>query len=132
MARVIKARGTCPRLQVGAVLVTPMNKLAAVGYNGAPTLMPHCIDEGCILEGSHCVRAVHAELNAILNTQLRQHGMTLYTTHYPCSRCMAALCQIGVKRIVYGADYRNTDETLVPELAKRLRIELVSWKEMIR
>lgn len=47
-AKLYAERGTCPRMQVGAVFVRD-NRPLAVGYNGAPAGMPHCTDVGCDL-----------------------------------------------------------------------------------
>jgi len=60
----VAQRATCPRAQVGAVIVKD-NRIISTGYNGAPAGEPHCIDEGCIMENNHCQRAIHAEVNAV-------------------------------------------------------------------
>jgi dCMP deaminase len=36
-------RGTCDRLQAGAIIVKD-NFILSSGYNGAPNNLPHCID----------------------------------------------------------------------------------------
>lgn len=41
---------------------------------------------------------VHAEINAILNKNVKES--TVYVTHPPCSSCMGAMIQAGVKRVV--------------------------------
>lgn len=130
VAQLMKTRGTCPRAKVGAALASADNHLLSVGYNGAPTKMPHCTEEGCIIENGHCVRAVHAELNAILNLRMPSPGATLYTTHYPCTRCASALAQIGVVRVVYAANYRVDEEAMVPQLMETLGIELVNYQSL--
>jgi len=92
---------------VGAVLVLAGN-IAATGYNGAPKGLPHCDLHGCDLDlGGHCVNAVHAEINTIVQTTLRPQGGTLYVTTLPCRRCFGALVNAGVTRIVYASDYSD-------------------------
>ncbi|MCG9895204.1 MAG: cell division protein DedD, partial [Fimbriimonadaceae bacterium] len=67
IAHLVKTRATCPRRQVGAVLVRE-RRILATGYNGAPAGIPHCpiqgpeLDwpDGCMRAG-HCIRALHAE-----------------------------------------------------------------------
>ena len=59
-------RSTCPRAQVGAVIVDPtVNRILATGYNGALSGESHCSEIGCLVEDGHCQRAIHAEVNAI-------------------------------------------------------------------
>ena len=48
IANVVAQRGTCPRRQVGAVLVRD-DTVVATGYNGSQAGQPHCDDVGCIL-----------------------------------------------------------------------------------
>lgn len=44
VAHVIAKRGTCSRLQVGAVF-SREGRIVSAGYNGAPAGMPHCVHE---------------------------------------------------------------------------------------
>ena len=111
IAKIVATRGTCDRLQVGAVLVKN-NRIIATGYNGAPPGMPHCDGpEGHQMENGHCIRTVHAEENCILQAAvmggMSTVGATLYTTHSPCHHCFKAVTTAGVKRIVAGADYQS-------------------------
>jgi len=64
-ALVISTRSTCNRLSVGATLVRD-KRIIAAGYNGSVSGDDHCLDEGCYLVDGHCVRTIHAEMNAIL------------------------------------------------------------------
>lgn len=74
IAKEIASRSTCSRAAVGAV-ITRNNRILATGYNGAPKGEPHCLDEGCIIKDDHCVRASHAETNAI--NQAKDHVINL-------------------------------------------------------
>lgn len=106
VAMVIAMRSTCPRLRVGAVVVSPDQKIVATGYNGAPSGMPHCDEVGCLVgpTGS-CLRAVHAEVNALLSAGDRARGATVYVTASPCWSCLAAAVTAGVTRVVYRRKY---------------------------
>lgn len=109
MARLAATRATCPRLQVGCVLVRD-KKMLVTGYNGACKGQPHCIDVGCMLIDGHCLRSVHAEANAIIQAAL--HGVTTanstaYVTHHPCVHCEKMLINAGVVRVVYLNEYRD-------------------------
>ena len=111
MAIAAAARGTCPRLQVGAILVRD-RQIIATGYNGSIHGAPHCTDVGCIMDGGSCIATVHAEVNAIISAARNGHATsfsTAYVTHNPCLNCYKALHQAGVKRIIYGTMYREVD-----------------------
>ena len=64
-ALLIANRSTCKRAKVGAVLVKD-NKVISTGYNGSVSGTEHCIDHECLVIDGHCVRTLHAEVNAIL------------------------------------------------------------------
>lgn len=64
IAKDVASRSTCPRASVGAVIVKD-NRILATGYNGALPGSPHCTEVGCLMENDHCIRAVHAETNAV-------------------------------------------------------------------
>lgn len=103
LAEVVAKRSTCPRRHVGAVLVRD-RRILATGYNGAPPGFPHCTEQGCLMKDGHCVRTIHAEVNAILQAALHGvtvRGSTLYTTATPCLNCAKMLIGAGVTRIVY-------------------------------
>ena len=95
-ALLISNRATCNRAKVGAVLVKD-NKVIATGYNGSVSGTDHCLEDGCLMVEGHCVRTIHAEVNAILQA---------YVTHFPCLNCTKQLLQVGCKRVVYIHQYR--------------------------
>ena len=94
-AALLASRSTCKRLSVGAVLVRD-KRIIAGGYNGAVSGDDHCIDEGCYLRDGHCVRTIHAEMNAILQCArfgMSTDGASLYVTDFPCLQCTKRLVQ---------------------------------------
>ncbi len=110
-AVLLSLRSTCTRLEVGATLVKD-KRIIAGGYNGAVSGDVHCIDEGCYVVDGHCIRTLHAEVNALL--QCAKLGISadqseIYVTHFPCLNCTKALLQAGVKKIHYLHDYRNDE-----------------------
>jgi dCMP deaminase len=112
LAKLVAARSTCTRAQVGCVLAKG-NRLLAIGYGGSAPGEAHCTDVGCLMgETGGCVRTIHAERNALLSA--RDHGVnvrgsTAYVTLSPCAPCFWALRDARVGRIVYLERYRKAD-----------------------
>ena len=124
IAREVATRSTCDRKHVGAVIVRGKTILAT-GYNGSIRGLAHCDDAGHKMENTHCVRTIHAEANAIV--QSARHGVRLedseiYVTASPCYDCFKLIANTGINKIYFGDFYR--DEQIM-EHAKELGIELV-------
>ena len=101
----VRGRSTCPRLKVGAVVVKD-NRIKGTGYNGSPSGMDHCDDVGCMMRENHCVRTIHAEVNALLECSPEERkGATIYVTARPCAECSKLIINSGIKRVVYAQDY---------------------------
>lgn len=104
----------------------------ASGFNGSPAGLPHCTEVGCLIDGNHCVRTIHAELNAILLAA--RHGVplvgsTAYITTRPCIRCLNALIQSGVSSIFYLQPYPSDDFKEASALAKIAGVHLAQRKK---
>jgi dCMP deaminase len=129
LARQAATRSTCLRRQVGAVLVQNRSHRGS-GYNGAPAGIDSCLDLGeCLMRDGHCIRAVHAELNLILQTDMREReGATVYVTDFPCWRCANFLANSGIAEIVYSRPYHR-DVSEVQELMQRAGITLRRFDE---
>jgi dCMP deaminase len=120
-------RATCDRKHVGAVIVRDRSILAT-GYNGSIRGAPHCNDVGHLMEDNHCVRTVHAELNAI--AQAARHGVridqaTIYVTVSPCWPCFKVIANAGIHRVAFGEFYRDDR---IYEAAKQAGIVLDELK----
>lgn len=92
IAVAVSQRASCPRAKVGAVIVDRDHRIVSVGYNGAPSGSKECIEVGCEIINGHCVKAIHAEENAIYNAYdsgqyERLRGATMYTTLSCCPSC---------------------------------------------
>lgn len=124
IARTVATRSTCSRKFVGAVIVRDRTILST-GYNGSIRGMPHCDEADHMMEDGHCVRTIHAEMNAII--QAAKNGTAIeraaiYVTASPCWNCFKAIANAGIKRIVFGEFYRDQR---IFEVARSLDIELV-------
>jgi len=107
IAAEVAQRATCPRAQVGAVIVKD-HRIISTGYNGAPAGEPHCIDVGCFMENGHCQRAIHAEVNAVCQAAkfgLSVDGATLYyydslERDESCHNCIQVMKAAGIAEFV--------------------------------
>ncbi|RLE35189.1 MAG: deaminase [Acidobacteria bacterium] len=102
-------RSTCPRKHVGAVIVRDKSILST-GYNGSIRGAAHCTDVGCLMEGGHCIRTVHAEANALVQAAshgIRLEGAEIYVTASPCFDCFKLIVNAGIRTIYYGEFYRD-------------------------
>ncbi|TYR82347.1 ComE operon protein 2 [Priestia megaterium] len=108
-SHLLALRSTCERLAVGATIVRD-KRIIAGGYNGSISGGVHCADEGCYIIDNHCVRTIHAEVNALLQCAkfgVKTEGAEVYVTHFPCLNCCKALIQAGIKTVYYANDYKN-------------------------
>jgi dCMP deaminase len=116
MARVWAKNSYCKRRQVGALLVKD-RMIISDGYNGTPSGFENeCEDEN----GQSKPYVLHAEANAITKVAKSNNsseGATLYITDSPCLECAKLIIQAGIKRVVYGDEYRMTDGIILLEKA---------------
>ena len=127
-AILLSMRGTCKRLSVVAILVRD-DRIIAGGYNGSVSGDVHCIDEGCYLVDGHCLRTIHAEMNAILQCAkfgIPTSGAEIYVTDFPCLQCTKSLLQAGIKKIHYLRNYHN--DPYAVSLLKKKNIEVEQVK----
>jgi dCMP deaminase len=136
IAQTVLERSTCLRRHYGAIIVRN-DEIVATGYNGAPRGRANCCELGyCVREQMkipsgeryELCRSVHAEANAITKIARsgnNSDGATLYVTDSPCIECAKLIIQAGIKRVIYGRQYRLTDGE---DLLRRAGIE-VSYLE---
>lgn len=121
MARIWAENSYCRRRKVGA-LVVKEKMIISDGYNGTPSGFENiCEDEDFVTKPY----VLHAEANAITKlarSSNNSDGSTLYVTAAPCIECSKLIIQAGIKRVVYGEEYRLKDGI---ELLKRANIEVI-------
>jgi dCMP deaminase len=123
VAMLVSERATCPRMHCGCVLVRE-KRILSTGYNGSIPGDEHCEDAGCMVVDNHCVRTIHAEMNAVLQCSI--HGISTagaiaYVTNMPCTNCSKALITAGIKEVVIFSDYHDT---LAEEFFKKAGVNL--------
>jgi len=106
IAKLVALRSTCSRAQVGAVLVYN-NRIVATGYNGSPPGEAHCIDIGCLIHEGHCIRTIHAEMNALLHLEHNYSRLIMFCTHEPCKDCFKHLYSVGVREFYFINLYKD-------------------------
>ena len=120
MARIWAENSYCKRRQVGALVVKD-HMIISDGYNGTPSGFENvCEDEMNVTKPY----VLHAEANAITKlarSSNNSDGATLYVTASPCIECAKLIIQAGIKRVIYGEQYRLTDGI---DLLKRANIEV--------
>ena len=127
IAEQVATRGTCNRKQVGCILVRD-KRILATGYNGSITGTSHCDDVGHLMENDHCVRTVHAEINALAQCSkygIACDGATAYINTCPCWGCFKALINAGVKAIYYRDPYKPENIEHVWDTAESLGIPII-------
>lgn len=151
IAETFGTRGTCPRAQVGAVIVNDQRHILSHGYNGAPPGMPHCEDIGCgggVVPGpvlasdivkqelqkleefpNGCTRTVHAEANAIVYAAAQGvplYGSTMYSTHQPCHECAQLIIAAHIALVIYKEPYRLVEGL---KLLEESEVEVMKYNE---
>lgn len=125
MARTWAENSYCERRKVGALLVKD-NMIISDGYNGTPSGFENvCEDENNVSKPY----VLHAEANAITKIARSNNssdGSTLYVTASPCMECSKLIIQAGIRRVVYGEEYRITDGI---DLMRRVGIEVTKLEE---
>jgi len=125
IAREVARKSTCIRRQYGAVLVKN-NVIISSGFNGSPDGEVGCCNAGeCRREKNEDCKAVHAEINAIINADPeKRKGAVLYLAGMengkplwnvqPCELCLRVLRNAGISRVV--SNWRNDDLAKTPGL----------------
>ena len=121
MAAIWAENSYCKRRQVGALVVKD-NRIISDGYNGTPSGFENICEDDSNVTYPY---VLHAEANAITKlarSYNNSDNATLYVTDSPCIECAKLIIQAGIKRVVYGRDYRLSDGI---DLLRRAGIEVV-------
>jgi dCMP deaminase len=134
----VAGRATCDRGKSGCLIVKE-KRILTTGYVGSPMGAPHCDDVGHELNdvihpdgtaSKHCVRTIHAEMNAILQAArigIPLEGATLYCKMTPCYTCAKNIINAGIKKVIARYDYHQGARS--KQIFKDAGIEFVLWNE---
>ena len=135
-AEVFAYRSTCLKRKYGAVIVKD-DVVISTGYNGSPRGFENCCEIGTCPrmerdmhqgEGYGICRAVHAEMNALLNCSRQQTiGADLYLTGInpadnsvhkakPCPLCARAIIQAGIRNVYLRTGEGENHYSVVPTM----------------
>jgi dCMP deaminase len=115
IAFLVAERSTCLRRKVGAVAVKD-KRILCTGYNGAPSGLAHCLDQGCLREMMNIpsgqrhelCRGLHAEQNVIIQAAVHGialNGAQLFCTTQPCLICTKMLINCHFTKIYFAQGY---------------------------
>jgi dCMP deaminase len=137
------------RLHVGAIVVKN-DRIISIGYNGMPAGWDNNCEKKVYLDSSKLNQdcgyvyleedglayelktkkeVLHAETNAIAKLARSNEsglGADMFITHAPCLDCAKLIYQSGIKRVWYGAQYRDSTGT---EFLRKSGIEVEQLDE---
>lgn len=131
-----KVRSPDTSTQHGCIIVDQSNKPIGQGYNGYSkgiddSKMPQTRPE-------KYPPILHADENAILNSNQSLENATMYISGTPCIHCWAQIIQKGISRVVFGpvgfhkeSKYNDLDPRTNPVILDMLEnhdIEIVQWE----
>ena len=121
MARTWAENSYCQRRKVGAILVKDQ-MIISDGYNGTPSGLENLCEYENNVSNPYVLHAEANALTKVARSNTSSENATLYVTASPCLECSKLIIQSGIKRVVYGEEYRIMDGV---ELLKRAGIEVV-------
>jgi len=131
IARLIAMRSKDPNTQAGAVIVDENNVIVGLGYNGFPR---GCSDDTLPWErtGDFCdakyAYVVHAEANAVFNSNKPTRGCKAYCTLFPCNECAKIIIQNGITEVIYAED-KYHDEKIWQASRKMLEMAGIKYTQ---
>lgn len=143
MAFTAAQRSECLDKQVGCVIVDKYRRIIGTGYNGFPAGAKNPCEHVCIKEQGKPCGMVHAELNAMLYTDMSK-AETIYLTLPPCQDCLKHIRNTPVTTVVMPMSFKGTPKAKeigalayfvdpgLPKPAKAKSLELVEVFHKIR
>jgi deoxycytidylate deaminase len=92
--------------------------------------MEHCDTIGHMMEDNHCVRTIHAEVNAIAQAArngVAIDGASMYVNVLPCWNCFKQIVNAGIKEIYFGEMYG----AIKPEMVQACENNTIKLEQII-
>ena len=121
MARIWAENSYCERRKVGALVVKD-KMIISDGYNGTPSGFENICEDDNNTTKPYVLHAAANAITKLARSSNNSDGATLYVTASPCLECAKLIIQSGIRRVVYGEDYRLNDGI---ELLRRANIEVL-------
>ena len=108
MARIWAENSYCKRRQVGALVVKD-KMIISDGYNGTPSGFENICEDDNNATKTYMLNAEAHAITKLARSENNSDGATIYITASPCIECAKLIIQAGIKRVVYGEQYRLED-----------------------
>ncbi len=130
-----KVRSPDMSTQHGCIIVNKDKHPTGQGYNG----YPRGVDDNKMpkTRPEKYPPILHADENAILNSDHSLKDATMYITGPPCVHCWAQIIQSGITRVVYGPIKSTSPQSkhikddpnnqLIQDMLENQIIEVVEW-----
>jgi len=112
--------GQCPRASVKCIVLDKHATLLGTGSNTLPDCLGECTcntdDADTMVRGSNTCRAVHAEVNAVM--EAARNGFSpdeiyyVVSTRPPCKNCLSVLMKTSAVFIVAPDNYPDRDSSM--------------------
>lgn len=133
MAHLIAMRSKDPNTQAGAVIVDENKIVVGVGYNGWPRgIKDESLPwerQGDLVDTKYAY-VVHAEENAIYNSNKSTKGCSMYCTLFPCNECVKTIIQNGIKEIVFASD-KYHDQPIWVAARRMLDLAGIKYRQFV-
>lgn len=110
----------------GAILAHPLERFMLYGDVIPTAGSPSCKEVGCMMVDGHCVRNIHAEVDALLQAAYNgcyTSGAIMYSINKPCYNCTLACIKAGISKIYYA--YAVYDEERTQAVIEASGIECI-------
>ena len=115
---------SCNRPPGAAGALIKLRDRIVYGWVGPTNQSPSCNAVGCEMEDGHCVRNIHAEVQAIAKAARRgisTEQATIYSILKPCYNCTKVIIHAGIKKVLYaGVAY---DEQRTNDIMNHAKVE---------
>ncbi len=115
---------SCNRSPGAAGALIKLRDRVIYGWVAPPKASQSCKLIGCEIENGHCVRNIHAEVQAIIRSArcgLPTEQATMYSILKPCYNCTKAIIHAGIRKVLYAG--KVYDEKRTNDLMDYAKIE---------